>query len=329
MSRYAVIGSNSFSGSHLVDLLLEDSPNQVTGISRSPEKNPVFLPYKRHATGRFFFHALNINRDMPAIARVLDDFKPEFVINFAAQGEVQTSWQYPDQWFETNAVGISKLCHFLKDRPYLKRYIHISTPEVYGNCPVPVKENAPLNPSTPYAVSKAAGDLYLFTLVKQYRFPLVMIRSTNVYGPHQQLYRIIPRSIVYLKTGRKIPLEGGGRAFKAYIHIKDVCRGILSAAHSGREGEIYHFSPDEDISIAGLVARICQKMGCDFTAGTQAAADRPGQDACYRIDSSKARKELSWRPTVGLDQGLEEVIGWIDGRWNEISGENQEYVHIP
>ena len=108
----------------------------------------------------------------------------------------------------TNAVAIAKLGNYLKDQEWLSRYVQISTPEIYGTCEGFVDEHAPINPSTPYAASKSAGDLMLQTLVKNFNFPLITIRSTNVYGAHQQLHKIIPRSIIYLKTGKKIPLHG-------------------------------------------------------------------------------------------------------------------------
>lgn len=115
---------------------------------------------------------------MRQIIELLDSFAPEYVVNFAAQSEVAPSWEHPEQWFQTNVVALAKLTNALKDRQYLKHYVHISSPEVYGNCEGKVSESAPLNPSTPYAASKVAADMYLFTLVKNFQFPLVMIRST-------------------------------------------------------------------------------------------------------------------------------------------------------
>src|SRR4029077_17048135 len=132
---------------------------------------------------------------------------------------------------------------------WLKRYVHISSPEVYGTCEGTVKEDAPLNPSTPYAASKASGDLFLWTLVKNFNFPLVMIRATNVYGAHQQLFKIIPRTAIYLKLGKTIELHGGGTAVKSYIHVRDVSQGELLAMEHGRKGEIYHFSPDCGVAV--------------------------------------------------------------------------------
>ena len=241
--KIVVIGSNSFSGSDFIDLLLDDEQNEVIGISRSPEKSGLFLPYKRHQGANFRFYQMDLNKDMLQIIELLDSFEPEYVVNFAAQSEVAPSWEHPEQWFQTNVVALAKLTNALKDRDYLKRYVHISSPEVYGSCEGRVTESAPLNPSTPYAASKAAADLYLLTLVKNFRFPLVMIRSTNVYGAHQQLWKIIPRSIISLKMGKKIQLHGAGMAVKSYIHIRDISRGELAAMEMGNVGTIYHLSP--------------------------------------------------------------------------------------
>src|SRR3989338_1532360 len=219
MHRFAVIASNSFSGAHLVDFLLENPAHEVIGITRS-EKGSIFLPYKKRENPSFKNYILNVNTEFQKIADVLDDLKPDYVINFAAQGEVGSSWKYPENWFETNAVAVARLANFLQGKKYLKRYVHISTPEVYGTCEGNVLESAPLNPSTPYAASKAAGDLSLFTFVKNFNFPLVIVRSTNVYGAHQQLYRIIPKTCKFIKMGRKIGLQGAGEAVKSYIHVR-------------------------------------------------------------------------------------------------------------
>lgn len=325
--RYVVIGSNSFSGSDFTDLLLENPENDVIGISRSPEKSPLFLRYKRHVNPRFRFYQIDLNHDMPGLLELLDRERPEFVVHFAALLEPGYSWHKPEQWFETNVVALVRLADHLKEQRYLKRYLHISTPEVYGSCKGIVKEDTPLNPSTPYAASKAAGDLFLFTLVKGFSFPMIMIRSTNVYGAHQQLYRIIPRSVIYLRTGRIIPLHGGGAAIKSYIHIRDVSRGELAALERGTPGSIYHLSPDSSITVRGLVQLICERMGRRFEDAIATVDERLGQDAAYVIDSSRARRELGWNPQVSLDGGVDEVIAWIECNWNAIRKQSLEYEH--
>lgn len=328
-AKFLVIGSNSFSGSDLIDLLLDDQDNQVVGISRSPEKSALFLPYKSRQGANFKFYQMDLNKDMSRVLELVDCFQPDYIVNFAAQSEVGPSWKNPSHWFQTNAVATTELAHALKDRKFLKRYVHISSPEVYGTCQGNVTESAPLNPSTPYAASKAAGDLSLFTLVKNYSLPLGMIRSTNVYGAHQQLFKIIPRAIIYIKMGKTIELHGGGHAVKSYIHIRDVSRGELLAAKKGRIGEIYHLSPDTGIAVRDVVKIICHKMGVDFETATRTVEERLGQDAAYVIDSSKARKELGWRPEISLEKGVSGVIKWIDDNWAQIQREPLEYVHKP
>ncbi len=327
--KYVVIGSNSFSGSTFIDLLLESHDCEVIGISRSPEYKNLFLPYayKKKRSNRFHFYQMDLNKNMKEIIDLLDKEEPDAIVNFAAQGEVQHSWEYPEHWFQTNCLAVVNLSNRLKDKKYLKRYVHISTPEVYGSCEGNVPENFTYNPSTPYAASKVAGDLFLFTLVKNFSFPLIMIRSTNVYGKHQQLYRIIPRTIIYLKKGQKIELHGGGVAIKCFIHIRDVALGILKVIQFGRPGNIYHLSPERGYSISDVVRKICEKMGYDFKSSTIPVSERLGQDAKYVIDSTKARSELGWRPTISFDEGLDEVIRWIEENWEEIQKEPLEYIH--
>jgi len=324
-----VIGSNSFSGSDFIDYVLAKGKYRVIGVSRSPEKSSLFLPYKRHKNAPFKFCQLDLNKDWEKLFKLLEKEKPEYIVNFAAQSEVAPSWEHPEHWFETNAVAIARLGNFLKSLGSLRKYVHISSPEVYGTCEGVVKEDAPLNPSTPYAASKAAGDLFLFTLVKNFNFPLVMIRSTNVYGAHQQLFKIIPRSVIYIKMGRTIELHGGGHAVKSYIHIRDISKGEYLAMEKGKNGKIYHLSPDGGVAVRDVVKIICQKMGKDFKKTTKVVAERLGQDKAYVIDSTKARKTLGWKPKISIEEGIEGMIDWVNKNWEEIKKQPLTYIHKP
>ncbi len=325
--KILVIGSNSFSGSDFIDLLLQDAKNKVLGVSRSPEKAQLFLGYKEHIRKNFSFEQIDLNKDIQRFKQLLDGFKPEFIVNFAAQSEVGPSWKTPWDWFQTNTVALAHLLDYLKDVKYLKRYVHISSPEVYGSCQGTVREDAPLNPSTPYAASKAAADLLLSTYVKNFSFPLSTVRATNVYGAHQQLFKIIPRTIINLKSGKIQELHGGGKAVKSYIHIRDISYGELAVMEQGKPGEVYHFSPDAGIAVSDVVKKICQQMGKDFKAVTRDVAERLGQDNAYVIDSSKARRELNWKPQITFDQGLEDVLSWIERNWEKIRQLPVEYIH--
>jgi len=327
--KIIVLGSNSFSGSDFIDLLLSEGKYQVIGVSRSPEKTDLFLPYKKRSHIDFSFYMLDLNKDMHNMLDLIHSVQPSYIVNFAAQSEVGPSWKNPGQWFQTNAVSLTNLVHALKDCQFLERYVHISSPEVYGTCSGNVSEDSPMNPSTPYAASKAAGDMSLFTYVKNYNFPMVMIRSTNVYGAHQQLFKIIPRSIIYIKSGQAIELHGGGNAVKSYIHIRDISKGERAAMLYGKNGQIYHFSPDKGIAVKDLVKIICTKMNVSFEQATKTVEERLGQDAAYVIDSSKARKEFDWKPEISFDEGIDAVVQWIENRWNDIQKEPIEYRHKP
>lgn len=325
--RIAVLGSNSFSGSDFVDYLLEEPSSQVLGISRSPEKGALFLPYRRRRESNFRFVQADLNNDLTTILRELDRFEPEYIVNFAAQSEVAPSWKYPADWFQTNTVALARLVDGLKDRRYIKKYLHISSPEVYGTCVGRIDERAPVNPSTPYAASKASADLLLQTYQKHYDFPLVTVRATNVYGAYQQLFKIIPRSVIRLRRGETIELHGGGVAVKSFIHIRDVSRGEALILEHGRMGELYHLSPDHGYEVRDVVQRICRAMGEDAAKRTRAVEERLGQDAAYVIDSSKARTELGWRPTISIDEGISGVIAWVSQFWEDILQQPLEYIH--
>jgi dTDP-glucose 4,6-dehydratase len=168
-------------------------------------------------------------------------------------------------------------------------------------------------------------------LLKAYRdqfdFPVVTVRATNVYGARQLLHKIIPRSILYTKTGRRIPLHGGGVAVKSFIHIRDVSRGELAILQSGQEGQIYHLAPDSGLQVREIVQAVCDRLGTDMGAVVEIVGERPGQDAAYVLDSSKARQEFGWAPLVGFSRGVDEVVQWVEQHWEVLRLAPWDYEH--
>jgi dTDP-glucose 4,6-dehydratase len=328
MPTVFVLGANSFSGQDFVDLLLDNPQYKVVGISRSPQRSSLFLRHLlRKNLSRYRYHTLDFNKNMPQILDLLDAEQPEFIVNFAAQSEVAPSWENPEHWFETNTVALARLVNHLRRQQYLKRYLHVSSPEVYGTCVGTVLESAPMNPSTPYAASKAAADMLLGVYRRQFGFPLLTVRATNVYGPRQQLFKIIPRSVIYIKSNRTIDLHGGGLAVKSFIHIRDVSHGELAILERGRIGELYHLSPDKGIEVAQVVQTIAHRLGKRLDEVSRVVEERPGQDAAYVIDSTKARGELGWKPGLSFTTGVDEVVKWVDEYWPEIEKQPLAYVH--
>lgn len=328
-NRIAVIGSNSFAGAAFIANGLQRGANLI-GFNRSAESSEIFLPYKseRNKSNYQFFQA-DLNNDLELILSELEKFQPQVVVDFAGQGMVAESWHDPSQWYKTNILAKVKLHEFLRKVDWLERYVRISTPEVYGSQESAIKETWHYNPSTPYAVSHAAIDMSLRAYHAQYGFPVIFNRFANFYGPGQQLYRIVPRTIIYALTGRKLQLHGGGTSVRAFIHGSDVANGIFASIELGQTGAIYHFSSENFFTIREVVELICKRLKIDFEALVEVAPDRPGKDQAYLMDSQRARRELNWQDAVSLEEGIDQTVDWIRTNLEAIKQLPLNYIHKP
>ena len=327
--KFLVLGSNSFSGATFVDYLAEKG-HDVVATSRSDEPHEALLPYKwQKRPGTVRFKRVDINHDLDALGALIRRERFTHVVNFAAQSMVGQSWDHPDDWMMTNVVSTVRLHVLLRDLDFLDRYVHVTTPEVYGSTDGWVGENTPFNPSTPYAVSRAAGDMSLKTFVDAFNLPAVSTRAANVYGPGQQLYRIIPRTVLAAMTGQKLKLDGGGVSVRVFIHMRDVSDATLKIALHGKLGETYHISGYELVSIRKLVEIILGKLGKKFDECVELGPERAGKDAAYMLDSAKLRKELGWKDEVSLEAGIDSVIDWAKRFENELSTLPSSYTHKP
>jgi dTDP-glucose 4,6-dehydratase len=288
------------------------------------------LPYKwKPAAARFAFHQIDINHDLDRADAILRAEKPTHIVNFAAQSMVGESWKHPDQWMMTNVVSTVRLHERLRQYDFLDRYVHVTTPEVYGSTDDFIREDTPFRPSTPYAVSRAAGDMSLRAYFETYGFPVVFTRAANVYGPGQQLYRIVPRAFLFAMTGQMLELHGGGVSRRSFIHIDDVASATLQIALKAPVGETYHISTSEIVSIRELTERICARAGVAFEAAVTVAPERPGKDQAYLLDSTKLRETLGWRDQIDLDAGLADCHRWVSNNLSLLAGLPTSYNHKP
>jgi len=325
---YLVLGSNSFSGGAFIAYLLEKHPDaKVLAVSRSKEYHPTLLAYKHspHQKSVHFFQ-LDINHDLDAITKLIADEKPHYIVNFSAQGMVSQSWENPEQWFQTNALSLVKLVDKIHTFSFIKKFVQVSTPEVYGPCN-DMKESFCYAPSSPYAASKASADLALYAYFKTHDFPINFTRASNVYGTYQQLYRIIPKTILSIKKGEKLTLHGGGEAVRSFIHIKDVASATLEIAHNAPSGECYHISDTKTISIYNLVQRICSQLNVNFADVVTVGKPRVGEDSLYLLNADKLRHEFQWQPKVSLNEGIEEIIQWIESHIKVLETFPDYYIH--
>ncbi|MFC2118138.1 GDP-mannose 4,6-dehydratase [Bacteroidota bacterium] len=328
LEKIAVIGSNSFSGATFVRYLLEKG-HDVLGFSRSQELEDVFLPYKwfEKRQGKFYFEQANLNSDLEKLIGILIREKPGYIVNFAALGMVAQSWEKPEDWYQTNVVAEVNLHDQLRKLDFIKKYVHVTTPEVYGSTNGWMQESFNFNPSTPYAVSRAACDLHLKSFFSAYNFPVVFTRAANVYGPGQQLYRIIPRTILYARLGKKLSLHGGGFSERSFIHMNDVSDATYRVALNGTIGETYHISTRETISIRNLVKKICEFIEVNFSDIVEESEDRLGKDQSYLLNSEKIRLELGWKDNINLNEGISTAIKWIDNNLDLLKTLPHKYIH--
>ncbi len=296
--------------------------------SRSPEPHEALLPYRwNKRPGSVRFTQVDINHDLEALQQILRNERPTHVVNFAAQSMVGESWINPDHWMMTNVVSTVRLHELLRRYDGLERYVHVTTPEVYGSTEGWVKEDCPFNPSTPYAVSRAAGDMSLRSYHQTYGFPVLYTRAANVYGPGQQLYRIVPRTVLAALSGQKLRLDGGGKSVRVFIHMRDVSDATLKIGRSGRLGETYHISGYRLVSIRELVEMILGMLGKSFEECVELGPERPGKDTAYTLDSVKLRTELGWQDRLTLEEGIEDVIRWARRFADELPNLPVRYEH--
>lgn len=326
--NWLVIGSNSFSGASFCAHLLA-SGAEVIGTSRSKEVDWPFRPYGwSNLTAGFTFQQSDLNHDLDGLMALIDERRPKFIANFAAQSMVGQSWDQPEDWMMTNVVSTTKFFERLRHLDHLDRYVHVTTPEVYGSTDGWVDEDTRFNPSTPYAVSRAAGDMSLLAYHKSYQLPMVMTRAANVYGSGQQLYRIIPRAVMTALTGGKLQLHGGGLSERSFIHIDDVASATQLAAEEGEDGACYHISTRSQITIRALVEMILANLGVDFDGAVDIVGDRRGKDQSYLLASDRMRA-LGWTDRISLEAGLDQTIAWARTHLGALRQAPQAYIHKP
>lgn len=326
--EYLVIGSNSFSGSWFINNLI-DKGHDVFGISRSQQNNDVFLPYKwNKKKANFKFKRLDLNKDIKEIGNLIKKYKFKKIINFAAQGMVAESWVNPNHWYQTNLLSSTSLIDQIRKHDFIDKYIHFTTPEVYGSNKKFIKENNNFKPSTPYAISRAAFDMHLLAYKKNYDFPVIFTRTANVFGEGQQLYRIVPKTIISCLLKEKLQLHGGGKSIRSFIHINDVNEALYKIfTKSNQFGSTYHISTNEIISIKNLVLKIFELMDIDPKDLIKVTSEREGKDFGYLLNSDKIRSELKWKDKITLDKGIRDTISWIKNNIKVLKKHPRVYKH--
>ena len=326
MKTYAILGAGGSFGIHTALYLLDHAdPLKVIGIGRNPLRpEPFSLNVDKRP--RFAYHAFHVTYELDSVMEVLDRERPQVIVNYAAQGEGAVSWKKSWRFYETNAMGLARLTEELMSRDYLERFIQIGTSELYGSVDVAATESTPIQPTSPYAASKAAFDMHLISVSRVLKFPMNIIRPSNAYCPGQLLHRVIPKAVVCGLTGHKLPLHGGGRAEKSYMHARDLARAIHLVAEKAPLGTVYNAGPREPTSIRRVVELTAEALGIPFEALCEITGDRLGQDSRYWLDSSAIKSDVGWEPEIGWAKGLGEMVAWGRRYLDELRAWPMDYV---
>ena len=250
------------------------------------------------------------------------------VVNFAAESHVDRSIDDQDAFARTHVIGTGVLLDAARELG-VGRYLQVSTDEVYGSIESgSFTESSPLDPSSPYSATKAAGDLLVAAHFHTYGTEAVICRGSNNYGPRQYPEKLIPLMVLNALHGDPLPVYGDGRQVRNWLYVEDFCRGIHTVLEKGRPGEAYNVGGPDECENVEVVRRVIELTGTDESL-IEYVADRPGHDRRYSLASEKIREELGWQAQVRFAEGLERTVEWYRENvewWGPIrSGEYREY----
>jgi dTDP-glucose 4,6-dehydratase len=250
------------------------------------------------------------------ISNILDIYKIDTVIHFAAQSHVQNSFDNALQYTSDNVVGTHTLLEACRKYGKLTKFIHISTDEVYGESMLTENEEkkhegSVLCPTNPYAATKAAAELIAKSYYHSFKMPIIITRGNNVYGPNQYPEKLIPRFIEQLLNGNKVTIQGDGSNVRAFLHVNDVCSALKLILEKGTIGEIYNIGSDDhsEYTVLQIAQTLIEKIACtkEYSSWISYIEDRPFNDKRYYISNQKV-KDLGWEIRVDFEQGIAELI---------------------
>ncbi|MEV0228365.1 dTDP-glucose 4,6-dehydratase [Nonomuraea sp. NPDC050786] len=307
MTRILVTGGAGFIGSHFARSLDEaglnapESGAHVTVLDKlTYAGNRANLDGVRHE----FVHGDICD------AELLRSVVPghDLVVNFAAESHVDRSIEGAADFMRTNVLGVQTLLQACLEAG-VPKVVQVSTDEVYGSIDIGSwDESAPLQPRSPYAASKAGGDLIARAYAITHGLNVSITRCGNNYGPRQYPEKVIPLFVTNLLRGRKVPLYGDGGNIRDWIHVEDHCAGIRLVAEKGEPGEVYHIAGTAELTNKELTARLLEACGRDWDM-VEHVEDRKGHDRRYSLDDAKLRA-LGYRPEIAFEQGLKDTVRW-------------------
>ena len=325
--KLLVTGGAGFIGSAFIRLAIAEGISVVNLDKLTYAGNPENLV--SIADSPLYVFAKGDIVDTGFVGSLLAEHAPDGIVHFAAESHVDRSILSPGTFFETNLRGTFTLLEAARAAK-LKRFVHVSTDEVYGSLEAPLEadEDFPLVTNSPYSASKAGSDLLARSYFKTYKLPVLITRASNNYGPYHFPEKLIPLMIINALEDRRLPVYGDGHQIRDWLYVEDHVRGILAVFRQGTEGEIYNIGGNRSLPNLDVVRKILELTGKPESL-IEYVTDRQGHDRRYAINSEKLLKATGWAPQMDFERGLAKTVDWYreNSTWvnNVRSGAYRDY----
>ncbi len=314
MKNVIVTGGLGFIGSNLVELLIRDG-FRVINIDKITYSSNFYNVKEFENTKYYKFIKCDIGDKK--LEKIIIKFKPVCIFNLAAETHVDRSIDSPEDFIQSNIVGVFRLLEVFKNYSKKKKckLIHISTDEVYGDVLVGrSSEKYAYQPSSPYAASKAASDHLVSSYVRTYKIPAIVTNCSNNYGPKQHPEKLIPKLIYNIINNKPLPIYGKGTNSREWIYVKDHCEALIKIFKKGKVGEFYNIGSNKNLNnlqVTKELLNISKKMvNLGKNVKISFVKDRPGHDVRYALNSNKIKKTLRWFPKTTFKDGIKLTFDW-------------------
>ncbi|MDP2909981.1 MAG: dTDP-glucose 4,6-dehydratase [bacterium] len=309
-----VCGGAGFIGSNFIRFILSRYPRaKIINLDKLTYSGNLDNTKDFAVSPRYKFIKGDI-ADKNTVKGAFKKYRPDYIINFAAETHVDKSIHVGAlEFIKTNIEGVFNILEAVKNSKNVKKYLQVSTDEVYGSLSLnsrrKFKENSLFSPNVPYAATKASGDLLCRAYHSTWKIPIVVTHCSNNYGPYQYPEKLIPFFVLRMLEKKKLPIYGDGRNVRDWIYVLDHCRALELCLLKGAPGETYNIGADNEINNLEITRLILKYFKHD-SSWVEFISDRPGHDRRYAIDASKIRKELGWKPRYKFEKAFRETINW-------------------
>ena len=304
--KLLVTGGCGFIGSNFIKHMLAKYDYEIWNVDKLTYAGNIHNLGDLTKHPNYHFHQADIN-EYATLHYMMRENKIDTIINFAAESHVDNSIENSDEFIKTNINGTHTLLKMLHEFP-IKKYVQISTDEVYGTLTEddePFTEDTPIAPNSPYAASKASADMLCRSFYETYKYPITITRCSNNYGPNQYPEKLIPLMIEKAKNNEKLPVYGDGRNIRDWIHVQDHCEAIDVVLHDGKDGDVYNIGGQDERRNIEIVETIIEGIG---GGEIEYVEDRLGHDWRYAMNTEKIEFTLDWEPKISFENGIKELL---------------------